>query len=107
MGIDLQEETIPDSEILDIDDEIESTFAEIDSEPESQEPVIEPETKEYQDEPQVLPTHEAPAQKIDSGERTEGIDSDFERLIIQMEEARFSSDRRALMDAQTLSLIHI
>ena len=56
MGIDLQEETIPDSEILDIDDEIESTFAEIDSEPESQEPVIEPETKEYQDEPQVLPT---------------------------------------------------
>ena len=101
MGIDLQEETIPDSEILDIDDEIESTFAEIDSEPESQEPVIEPETKEYQDEPQVLPTHEEPAQKIDSGERTEGIDSDFERLIIQMEEARFSSDRRALMDAQT------
>ena len=56
MGIDT-EETIPDSEILDIDDEIESTFAEIDSN-RITEPVIEPETKNTGCEPQVLPTQE-------------------------------------------------
>ena len=43
--------------------------------------------------------HRRSGTKIDSGEHRK-IDSDFERLIIQMEEARFSSDE-ALMDAQT------
>ena len=36
-----------------------------------------------------------------SGELTEGIDTEFERLVLEMEGARFSSERKTLMEKQT------
>ena len=36
-----------------------------------------------------------------SGELTEGIDTEFERLVLEMEGARFSSERKTLMETQT------
>ncbi|MBA4694645.1 MAG: hypothetical protein H2066_02180 [Candidatus Poseidoniales archaeon] len=35
------------------------------------------------------------------GDLSEGIDTDLERFIVQMEEAKFSSERRTLMETQT------
>ena len=37
----------------------------------------------------------------ESEELTEGIDTEFERLVLEMEGARFSSERRELMEIQT------
>ena len=37
----------------------------------------------------------------ESEELTEGIDTEFERLVLEMEGARFSSERRELMEKQT------
>ena len=37
----------------------------------------------------------------ESDELTEGIDTEFERLVLEMEGARFSSERRELMEKQT------
>ena len=37
----------------------------------------------------------------DTGELTDGIDTEFERLVLEMEGARFSSERKALMEKQT------
>ena len=36
-----------------------------------------------------------------SGELTDGIDTEFERLVLEMEGARFSSERKTLMEKQT------
>ena len=36
-----------------------------------------------------------------TGELTDGIDTEFERLVLEMEGARFSSERKALMEKQT------
>ena len=36
-----------------------------------------------------------------TGELTEGIDTEFERLVLEMEGARFSSERKTLMEKQT------
>ena len=36
-----------------------------------------------------------------SGELTEGIDTEFEKLVLEMEGARFSSERKTLMEKQT------
>ena len=36
-----------------------------------------------------------------SGELTDGIDTEFERLVLEMEGARFSSERKTLMEEQT------
>ena len=36
-----------------------------------------------------------------SGDLTEGIDTEFERLVLEMEGARFSSERKTLMEKQT------
>ena len=35
-----------------------------------------------------------------SGELTEGIDTEFERLVLEMEGARFSSERKTLMKSK-------
>ena len=37
----------------------------------------------------------------ESDELTEGIDTEFEKLVLEMEGARFSSERRELMEKQT------
>ena len=36
-----------------------------------------------------------------TGELSEEIDTEFERLVLEMESARFSSERKALMEKQT------
>ena len=36
-----------------------------------------------------------------TGEMSDGIDTEFERLLLEMEGARFSSERKALMEKQT------
>ena len=36
-----------------------------------------------------------------TGELSDEIDTEFERLVLEMESARFSSERKALMDKQT------
>ena len=40
-----------------------------------------------------------------SGELTEGIDTEFERLVLEMEGARFSSERKTLMEKQTAEFL--
>ena len=40
-----------------------------------------------------------------SGELTEGIDTEFERLVLEMEGARFSSERKTLMEKQTTEFL--
>tara|TARA_B100000287_G_scaffold243256_1_gene228685 strand:+ start:85 stop:1446 length:1362 start_codon:yes stop_codon:yes gene_type:complete len=41
----------------------------------------------------------------DSGELTDGIDTEFERLVLEMEGARFSSERKILMEKQTTEFL--
>ena len=40
-----------------------------------------------------------------SGELTDGIDTEFERLVLEMEGARFSSERKTLMEKQTTEFL--
>ena len=40
-----------------------------------------------------------------TGELTEGIDTEFERLVLEMEGARFSSERKTLMEKQTAEFL--
>ena len=47
----------------------------------------------------------APEVHDGSGELTEGIDTEFERLVLEMEGARFSSERKTLMEKQTAEFL--
>jgi len=50
-------------------------------------------------------TESTPEVHDGSGELTEGIDTEFERLVLEMEGARFSSERKTLMEKQTAEFL--
>ena len=84
------------------DEEIDSTLEEI--EPAEDEAALQ------EEEARLLAEEEAARQAEDeviqepiteSDELTEGIDTEFEKLVLEMEGARFSSERRELMEKQT------
>ena len=61
---------------------------------------LEEEVAEHTAEPESTPeVHDG------SGELTEGIDTEFERLVLEMEGARFSSERKTLMEKQTAEFL--
>ena len=61
---------------------------------------LEEEVAEHTAEPESAPeVHDG------SGELTEGIDTEFERLVLEMEGARFSSERKTLMEKQTAEFL--
>ena len=61
---------------------------------------LEEEAAEHTAEPESTPeVHDG------SGELTEGIDTEFERLVLEMEGARFSSERKTLMEKQTAEFL--
>ena len=49
----------------------------------------------------ALNAEASPEVHAGSGELTDGIDTEFERLVLEMEGARFSSERKTLMEKQT------
>ena len=88
----------PEEEHVEIIEEIESEN--------SQEDLLESITEvEYQSdtEPQdeEIPTEIRNYESNDSVELSENIETEFEQLIVEMEGARFSSERKELMDKQT------
>lgn len=107
------------------DDEIDAVLDELDEDAmNADEPVVEdePTVQENSGETAAEPSTEINLEKEDevsnqettesenidhsslvenSGELSEDIDTEFERLVLEMESARFSSERKALMEKQT------
>ena len=85
----------------DISEEIEEEMVEeYAEEPAEIEEVEEQEVEHYEPEPIAEP-EEIPTVVSQSNELSEEIETEFEKLVLEMEGARFSSERKALMEKQT------
>lgn len=85
----------------DISEEIEEEMVEeYAEEPAEIEEVEEQEVENYEPEPIAEP-EEIPTVVSQSNELSEEIETEFEKLVLEMEGARFSSERKALMEKQT------
>jgi len=91
------------------DDEIEAVFEEIETaendvavqEEASVQAELESSRSEEEAANRAADTEASPEVYAASGELTDGIDTEFERLVLEMEGARFSSERKTLMEKQT------
>tara|TARA_B100000683_G_C12495620_1_gene556008 strand:+ start:430 stop:1962 length:1533 start_codon:yes stop_codon:yes gene_type:complete len=104
------------------DDEIDAVLDEVDDSTTADEPAIgednqieataevstevemtheEPDVAESIDEPTVAEKSVHSTEIDATGEMSDEIDTEFERLLLEMEGARFSSERKALMEKQT------
>ena len=88
------EESLDDSEQIATEEQQQETVVE-----EVSETSIEEEIEEIQIEEEIIPieNHEP----VLTDELTEGIDTEFERFVVEMEGARFSSERKTIMEKQT------
>jgi len=85
----------------DISEEIEEEMVEEHAEePAEIEEVEEQQVEHYEPEPIAEP-EEIPTVVSQSNELSEEIETEFERLVLEMEGARFSSERKTLMEKQT------
>ena len=85
----------------DISEEIEEEMVEeYAEEPAEIEEVEDQEVEHYEPEPIAEP-EEIPTVVSQSNELSEEIETEFEKLVLEMEGARFSSERKALMEKQT------
>lgn len=82
------------------DDEIEAVFEEIEP-AENDVAVQEAARLEEEAANRTAEAEASPEVHAGSGELTDGIDTEFERLVLEMEGARFSSERKTLMEKQT------
>ena len=83
------------------DEEIDSVMNEIDADDEL-------ETVDIPEVSQTEPNFETASIEEDNSELTDGIDTEFERLIVEMANLRFSSERRTLMEKQESEyMIHL
>ena len=62
---------------------------------------IEEQEVEHQESEPVTSAEEMPTSVEQSNELSENIETEFEKLVLEMEDARFSSERKALMEKQT------
>ena len=92
------EESLDDSEQIAIEEQQQETVVE-----EVSETTIEEEIEEIPIEEEIIPieNHEP----VLTDELTEGIDTEFERFVVEMEGARFSSERKTLMEKQTTDFL--
>ena len=88
---DTGEESLDESEQIAIEEQQQETVVE-----EVSETTIEEEIEEIPIEEEIIPieNHEP----VLTDELTEGIDTEFERFVVEMEGARFSSERKTLME---------
>ncbi len=87
-----------DDSVIDEDNQIEAT-PEVSKEVETTHEI--PDTVESIEEP-IVEEKIVHSTEVDaSGEMSDEIDTEFERLLLEMEGARFSSERKALMEKQT------
>ena len=88
------EESLDESEQIAIEEQQQETVLE-----EVSETSIEEEIEEIPIEEEIIPieNHEP----VLTDELTEGIDTEFERFVVEMEGARFSSERKTIMEKQT------
>ena len=106
LGFDLEEEMEDDAEFS--DEEIDAVLEDVeetevveeitiveDHEPEQEEQPLSEEIILDEFEETVIATEDT-----SNNELTDGIDTEFEELIVEMEEARFTSERRKLMEKQ-------
>lgn len=92
------EVTTTDDSVIDEDNQIETT-AEVSTEVETTHEVSE--VVESVEEPNVAEKVVHSTEVDAAGEMSDEIDTEFERLLLEMEGARFSSERKALMEKQT------
>lgn len=90
--------TTTDDSIIDEDNQIETT-AEVSTEVETTHEFSE--VVESVEEPTVAEKIVQSTEVEAAGEMSDEIDTEFERLLLEMEGARFSSERKALMEKQT------
>ena len=92
------EESLDESEQIAIEEQQQETVLE-----EVSETSIEEEIEEIPIEEEIIPieNHEP----VLTDEITEGIDTEFERFVVEMEGARFSSERKTLMEKQTTDFL--
>lgn len=88
---DTGEESLDDSEQIAIEEGQQETVAE-----EVSETSIEEEIEEIPIEEEIIPVEVD--ESVLTDELTEGIDTEFERFVVKMEGARFSSERKTLME---------
>ena len=62
---------------------------------------VEEQEVEHQKSEPVTEAEEIPTSVEQSNELSENIETEFEKLVLEMEDARFSSERKALMEKQT------
>ena len=92
------EESLDESEQIAIEEQQQENVVE-----EVSETSIEEEIEEIPIEEEIIPieNHEP----VLTDELTEGIDTEFERFVVEMEGARFSSERKTLMEKQTTDFL--
>ena len=95
---DTGEESLDESEQIAIEEQQQETVLE-----EVSETSMEEEIEEIPIEEEIIPieNHEP----VLNDEITEGIDTEFERFVVEMEGARFSSERKTLMEKQTTDFL--
>ena len=92
------EVTTTDDSVIDEDNQIETT-AEVSTEVETTHEVSE--VVESVEEPTVVEKIVHSTEVDETGKMSDEIDTEFEKLLLEMEGARFSSERKALMEKQT------
>lgn len=106
-AIEEQDNLIEEGEVS--DDEIEAVFEEIEPAENDvavqEEAIVQSELEsarlEEEGANRTAEAEASPEVHAGSGELTDGIDTEFERLVLEMEGARFSSERKTLMEKQT------